>query len=28
MSPEHTAQMWEYLDRAAHFLVNTFDEDG
>jgi hemoglobin len=26
MSPEHTAQMWEYLERAAHFLVNTFDE--
>jgi hemoglobin len=26
MSAEHTAQMWEYLERAAHFLVNTFDE--
>ncbi len=26
MSPEHTAQMWEYVERAAHFLVNTFDE--
>jgi hemoglobin len=28
MSPEHTAQMWEYIERAAHFLVNTFDEPG
>lgn len=27
MSPEQTAQMWEYVERAAHFLVNTFDED-
>jgi hemoglobin len=26
MSPEQSAQMWEYLERAAHFLVNTFDE--
>jgi hemoglobin len=26
MTPEQTAQMWEYLERAAHFLVNTFDE--
>lgn len=26
MTTEQTAQMWEYLERAAHFLVNTFDE--
>ena len=26
MSPEQTVQMWEYVERAAHFLVNTFDE--
>jgi len=28
MSAEHTEQMWEYFERAAHFLVNTFDEPG
>ena len=26
MSDAHQAQMWEYVERAAHFLVNTFDE--
>lgn len=26
MTPEHTAQMWEYVERAAHFLVNSFDD--
>ncbi len=26
MTPEQTAQMWEYVERAAHFLVNTFDD--
>ncbi|MGH3448201.1 MAG: globin [Nocardioidaceae bacterium] len=27
LSPEHTTQLWEYLSRAAHFLVNTADEE-
>lgn len=27
MSPEHTQQFWEYVVRAAHFLVNSPDED-
>src|SRR6476659_3885884 len=27
MSPEHQAQFWEYVARAAHFLVNTFEEE-
>jgi hemoglobin len=26
MTPEQQHQMWEYVERAAHFLVNTFDE--
>lgn len=26
MSPEHTQQFWDYVVRAAHFLVNTPDE--
>ena len=26
MSPEHAAQLREYINRAAHFLVNSFDE--
>lgn len=26
LTPLQTAQLWEYLERAAHFLVNTFDE--
>jgi hemoglobin len=26
MSPEHTQQFWEYVVRAAHFLVNSPDE--
>jgi len=26
LSSEHTAQLWDYVERAAHFLVNTFDE--
>ncbi len=26
LSSEHTAQLWAYVERAAHFLVNTFDE--
>jgi hemoglobin len=27
LSREHRDQFWEYVDRAAHFLVNTFDDD-
>ena len=27
MTPEQTEQMWEYVERAAHFLVNTFDDE-
>lgn len=27
MSPEHKATFWEYVDRAAHFLVNTPAEE-
>jgi hemoglobin len=27
MSPEHIATFWEYVDRAAHFLVNTPDDE-
>ncbi len=26
LSPLHDATMWTYLDRAAHSMVNTFDE--
>ena len=26
MSPEHAAELRDYINRAAHFLVNTFDE--
>jgi hemoglobin len=26
LSPEHDSQFWEYVVRAAHFLVNTPDE--
>ena len=27
MSPEQTQQFWEYVVRAAHFLVNTPDDE-
>ena len=27
LAPEHHDQFWEYVVRAAHFLVNTFDEE-
>ncbi|MEJ7708181.1 MAG: globin [Nocardioidaceae bacterium] len=27
MSPEHTAQFWSYVVRAAHFLVNRPEEE-
>ena len=26
LSPLHDATLWGYVDRAAHSLVNTFDE--
>ncbi|UUK66846.1 globin [Clavibacter sepedonicus] len=26
LSPTHEAQLWDYLERAAHAMVNTFDE--
>jgi hemoglobin len=26
LSPEHIDQFWEYVVRAAHFLINTPDE--
>jgi hemoglobin len=27
LSAEHTEQFWDYVVRAAHFLINTTDED-
>ena len=26
LAPEHQAELWDYLERAAHSMVNTFDE--
>jgi len=26
LSPMHEATLWEYLERAAHSMVNTFDD--
>jgi hemoglobin len=26
LSPLHEAELWSYLERAAHAMVNTFDE--
>ncbi|ALD12677.1 globin [Clavibacter capsici] len=26
LSPLHEEQLWDYLERAAHAMVNTFDE--
>lgn len=26
LSPLHEAELWAYLERAAHAMVNTFDE--
>ena len=28
MAPEHVQQFWQYVTRAAHFLVNSEDDDG
>lgn len=27
LAPLHEAQLWDYLERAAHSLVNSFEED-
>jgi hemoglobin len=27
LAPEHEAQLWAYLEHAAHFLVNTDRDD-
>jgi hemoglobin len=26
LPPLYDAEMWDYLDRAAHAMVNTFEE--
>jgi hemoglobin len=26
LDPEHEARLWEYLERAAFFMVNTLDQ--
>ena len=26
LPPDQDATLWDYLERAAHFMVNTFDE--
>ena len=26
LAPLHRAQLWDYLERAAHSMINTFDE--
>jgi hemoglobin len=26
LPPDQEATLWDYLERAAHFMVNTFDE--
>ncbi|GAB2979007.1 globin [Actinotalea caeni] len=28
LAPMHQATLWDYLERAAHSLVNTFEEPG
>ncbi len=27
LAPEHEAELWAYMERVAHFMVNTLDED-
>ena len=27
LSPEHEAELWAYMERVAHFMVNALDED-
>ncbi|HLR92981.1 MAG TPA: globin [Jiangellaceae bacterium] len=26
LAPEHRDTLWDYLERAAHFMINTFEE--
>ena len=26
LAPMHQAQLWDYLERAAHSMINTFDD--
>jgi hemoglobin len=26
LAPLHQAQLWDYLERAAHSMINTFDD--
>ncbi|HEX6500068.1 MAG TPA: globin [Micromonosporaceae bacterium] len=26
LDPAHEAELWAYLERAAHFMVNTFED--
>jgi hemoglobin len=26
LSPEQDAELWEYLEHAAQFMVNTFED--
>ncbi|MET0788344.1 MAG: globin [Cellulomonas sp.] len=26
LAPMHHAQLWDYLERAAHSMINTFDD--
>jgi hemoglobin len=27
LPPEHAATLWDYLERSAHFMVNTADDE-
>jgi hemoglobin len=27
LAPEHDQELWAYLERAAYFMVNTFDDE-
>jgi hemoglobin len=27
LAPEHETQLWAYLERAAHFMVNTLEDE-
>ena len=26
LTPEQSAELWSYMERSAHFMVNTLDE--
>lgn len=28
LAPIHENQLWDYLERAAHFMINAHDDDG